>query len=446
MRTHQASQKKFSAQNNFAPTANPLESRPFAAQRKPEEITQPQETQEYKSQIPEFSIFNPEGERQPVQPKLAIQRREEQSETLQAKPENTSLQRQEESKTPNQTGLPNNLKAGVENLSGYSLDNVRVHYNSPKPAQLQALAYAQGTEIHIAPGQEEHLPHETWHVVQQMQGRVKPTMQMKGVQINDDQGLETEADMMGARTLDIGNREMLRPQELSMVSPIFPSSPPLQLMKYIQNRVTGHIRKEDNDEYIPTWSEKAVSETEYRKYINSLNVEPKEEKKEDVPSVYNEKATATKILTTVSTPTEKKKPVGQTGRSAVTDTPRKYPRGFESEEQFRDLTRPLAKAHRESTIIVSGSSVTGKSYLTGKPFSKKSDIDIGIVGRDEFKSGEIDERGFASKGVRREEELAHKARIEEAIGHKSGLKFFRKPPKREYLVRDHTPEASDEED
>ncbi|WP_202972106.1 DUF4157 domain-containing protein [Moorena producens] len=98
---------------------------------------------------------------------------------------------------PNKTGLPDKLKAGVENLSGYALDDVRVHYNSPKPAQLQALAYTQGTEIHVAPGQEEHLPHETWHVVQQMQGRVKPTMQMKGVEINDDAGLEKEADIFG---------------------------------------------------------------------------------------------------------------------------------------------------------------------------------------------------------------------------------------------------------
>jgi Domain of unknown function (DUF4157) len=103
----------------------------------------------------------------------------------------------EVSKTPNQTGLPDNLKAGVENLSGYSLDDVKVHYNSPKPAQLQALAYTQGTEIHVAPGQEKHLPHEAWHVVQQMQRRVKPTMQMKGLQINDDEGLEREADVMG---------------------------------------------------------------------------------------------------------------------------------------------------------------------------------------------------------------------------------------------------------
>lgn len=109
------------------------------------------------------------------------------------------VQRQEDSNNHNQTGLPDDLKAGVENLSGYSLNDVRVHYNSPKPAQLQALAYTQGTDIHVALGQEEHLPHEAWHVVQQMQGRVKPTMQMKGVQINDDEGLEREADVIGKK-------------------------------------------------------------------------------------------------------------------------------------------------------------------------------------------------------------------------------------------------------
>jgi hypothetical protein len=98
------------------------------------------------------------------------------------------------------TGLPNQLKSGIENLSGYSMDDVKVHYNSPKPAQLQAHAYAQGTDIHIASGQEKHLPHEAWHVVQQKQGRVKPTMQLKGkVNINDDARLEREADVMGGK-------------------------------------------------------------------------------------------------------------------------------------------------------------------------------------------------------------------------------------------------------
>ena len=114
-------------------------------------------------------------------------------------------QRQEVVGKSNQTGLPDNLKAGVENLSGYSMDDVKVHYNSLKPAQLKAHAYAQGTDIHIAPGQEKHLPHEAWHVAQQKQGRVKPTLQMKtGVPVNDDAGLENEADVMGAKAADLG--------------------------------------------------------------------------------------------------------------------------------------------------------------------------------------------------------------------------------------------------
>lgn len=103
---------------------------------------------------------------------------------------------------PNDTGLPGGLKSGVEALSGMSLDNVKVHYNSSRPAQLSALAYAQGSDIHIAPGEERHLPHEAWHVVQQAQGRVQPTMQMKGgVAVNDDAGLEREADVMGGKAL-----------------------------------------------------------------------------------------------------------------------------------------------------------------------------------------------------------------------------------------------------
>ena len=104
----------------------------------------------------------------------------------------------------NNSGLPDTLKSGVESLSGLSMDDVKVHYNSDKPAQLNAHAYAQGTDIHIASGQEKHLPHEAWHVVQQKQGRVQPTMMMKAkVPINDDSGLEKEADIMGAKALQM---------------------------------------------------------------------------------------------------------------------------------------------------------------------------------------------------------------------------------------------------
>ena len=123
---------------------------------------------------------------------------------------------------PNDTGLPDNLKTGIENLSGFSMDDVKVHYNSSAPAQLQALAYAQGTNIHLAPGQERHLPHEAWHVVQQKQARVNATRQFMGkTAINDDVSLEQEANVMGAKALQMKSAE--QPGELNDV-PIWSNS------------------------------------------------------------------------------------------------------------------------------------------------------------------------------------------------------------------------------
>ena len=82
------------------------------------------------------------------------------------------------------------------------MDDVRVHDNSAEPAQLNALAYTRGTDIHIASGQEQHLPHEAWHVVQQKQDRVSATVLMEGTHVNEDKALEKEADEMGAKALE----------------------------------------------------------------------------------------------------------------------------------------------------------------------------------------------------------------------------------------------------
>ena len=82
----------------------------------------------------------------------------------------------------NETGMPDHLKESIENLSA-----------------VQALAYTQGTDIHVAPGQERYLPHEAWHVAQQMSGRVEPTTEVGGMPVNDNEDLEREADVMGAR-------------------------------------------------------------------------------------------------------------------------------------------------------------------------------------------------------------------------------------------------------
>lgn len=60
------------------------------------------------------------------------------------------------------------------------------------------------TDIEVASGQEQHLPHEAWHVVQQKQGRVKSTANVNGTAINDDVNLEKEADTLGKESLNQG--------------------------------------------------------------------------------------------------------------------------------------------------------------------------------------------------------------------------------------------------
>ncbi len=94
-------------------------------------------------------------------------------------------------------GLPDGIKSAIERRSGVDLSGARVHYDSPWPARLGALACTQGEEIHVAPGQEKHLAHEAWHVVQQRQGRVRATRTENGIALNDDAGLEREAGRAG---------------------------------------------------------------------------------------------------------------------------------------------------------------------------------------------------------------------------------------------------------
>lgn len=94
------------------------------------------------------------------------------------------------------------MRSGVEALSGLSMDQVSVHYDSPAPARIGALAYTQGSEIFVGPGQESHLGHEAWHVVQQQQGRVgRPSPQGSGAGalLNEDATLEREAERVGSR-------------------------------------------------------------------------------------------------------------------------------------------------------------------------------------------------------------------------------------------------------
>ncbi|MCF6438451.1 DUF4157 domain-containing protein [Pseudoalteromonas luteoviolacea] len=134
-------------------------------------------------------VTKPSRSAQPQQPRL-VQRRG-------ASASDKRIQSQSRS-------LPPRLRRGMEKLTGVNLANVRVHYNSPKPALVQAHAYAQGKDIYLSPGQEKHLPHELGHIAQQALGMVKPTTEVNGVAVNDDPKLEQQATDWGEKAVRLG--------------------------------------------------------------------------------------------------------------------------------------------------------------------------------------------------------------------------------------------------
>lgn len=156
-------------------------------------------------------------------------------------------------------GLPEGLARGMTALSGVDLSDVQVHTSSSRPAQLNAEAYAQGRDIHLAPGKERHLAHEAWHIVQQRQGRVRPTAQIGGQSLNDDPGLEREADVMGARAqANRGANARGGPQQIpKRTKPTerqTPVQPAVQRVKGIQPDT--HVAVNDGG---PTWYGQVVS-------------------------------------------------------------------------------------------------------------------------------------------------------------------------------------------
>jgi Domain of unknown function (DUF4157) len=108
--------------------------------------------------------------------------------------------------------LPGDTRAKMEAAFGADLSAVRIHEDATA-GEAGAEAYTRGTDIHFAPGRYdpssssglELLGHELTHVVQQAEGRVAETVQHKGGAMNDDAGLEREADTSGA-TAARGNR------------------------------------------------------------------------------------------------------------------------------------------------------------------------------------------------------------------------------------------------
>jgi hypothetical protein len=81
---------------------------------------------------------------------------------------------------------------GIEYISSHPLNDVNVHSSSSTPTQLQAKPHTQGAVKQPVPDQQMHLPHEASQEEQQNQGRERPTIQMNGVNFNDEYGLNNE--------------------------------------------------------------------------------------------------------------------------------------------------------------------------------------------------------------------------------------------------------------
>jgi hypothetical protein len=107
----------------------------------------------------------------------------------------------------NASGIPESVQTRMEGALNTGLSDVTVHPNSSKATEVGALAYTQGTDIHVAPGHyspntsqgKQLLGHELTHVAQQMEGRVQPTGTVGGLPLNDSPALEKEADSLGSK-------------------------------------------------------------------------------------------------------------------------------------------------------------------------------------------------------------------------------------------------------
>jgi hypothetical protein len=122
-----------------------------------------------------------------------------------------------------------------------------------------AHAFARGAEVHLAPGQERHLPHELWHVVQQKQGRVRATGRANGVPLNDDSNLEREADLFSRRAVAPAKERVAKPASAAMAVAQRVKDPNLERLQNMLKKSKDPVLKKILAEAIATYADKAVS-------------------------------------------------------------------------------------------------------------------------------------------------------------------------------------------
>jgi hypothetical protein len=99
------------------------------------------------------------------------------------------------------------VQAKMENSMQTDFSDVNIVENSSKATQMNAEAFAQGREVHFAPGKfdqssqkgQELIGHEFGHLKQNEKSPVQANTKMNGVPVNNDPALENEADQMGKK-------------------------------------------------------------------------------------------------------------------------------------------------------------------------------------------------------------------------------------------------------
>lgn len=178
----------------------------------------------------------------------------------------------------NATGIPTQLKRRIEQSTSLKLDDVKVHYRSERPAALDALAYTQGTQVYLGPGQERHLPHELGHVIQQKFGMVRADSRHEsGAPLNTDQTLERQADRIGAGREHIAGRLLSRRgepavQRMSVVEGVTGSRPQIARYKRSGWKALQKLKKYLTEDCIK--SIKMEDLTRLSEAISAVNVEP----------------------------------------------------------------------------------------------------------------------------------------------------------------------------
>lgn len=161
--------------------------------------------------------------------------------------------------------LPDQLRTHMEAAFGVDLSAVRVHTDSAAAEAVGAQAYAQGNDVHFAPGKFdpssqtglELIGHELTHVIKPAQDRP----QHKGA-IVEDPALEHEADVLGARAargerVDVtvgasGNGVIQRKPQPNTAAP---SNAPTPIVRVDQPATTKPFPRQQvtADEYLGLW-------------------------------------------------------------------------------------------------------------------------------------------------------------------------------------------------